>query len=208
MSKIYQKMYLRNKNRSKSVLGGCIHKAILKCCRSGSYLLSFKRGGFTLIELLVVVLIIGILAAVALPQYQTAVLKSRFMSFMPTVRALINAQEVYYLANGEYAFDMSRLDVQIPAGCRVRSDTLAPNEILCGTDWLLDNTSENHTARGFMKVSYCPGKNDSGSNSCPQAADAVLYFYYAQQTEKAGQFECLGRSKRGTSLCKSFEGIL
>ncbi len=165
------------------------------------------KKGFTLIELLVVVLIVGILAAIALPQYQTAVLKSRFMSFMPTVRALINAQEVYYMANGEYAFDMSRLDVKIPADCRARSDVHAPNEILCGMDWLLDNTSGDNTVRGYMKVSYCPGKNDSGSNSCPQAADAVLLFYYARHAEKPGQFECVARSKQGTLLCNTFEGI-
>ena len=206
MGKIYQKMYLRNKNLPKGVLGGFIRTAI-----SDSFYFrppAIKRAGFTLIELLVVVLIIGILAAVALPQYQTAVLKSRFMSFMPTVRALINAQEVYYMANGQYAFDMGQLDVQIPADCHARLDTSAPNETLCGTDWLLDNTGgANRVAQGYMKVSYCPGENASGSNSCPQAADAVLYFYYARHAEKPGQFECVARNKQGTLLCNTFEGI-
>ena len=47
--------------------------------------------GFTLIELLVVVLIIGILAAVAVPQYQLAVDKSKFASNMPLLDSLESA---------------------------------------------------------------------------------------------------------------------
>ena len=73
---------------------------------------------FTLIELLVVVLIIGILAAVALPQYQKAVLKSRVTQVIPLIRAVADAQQVYFLANGTYADSVDELGVDFtcPSG--------------------------------------------------------------------------------------------
>ena len=71
---------------------------------------------FTLIELLVVVLIIGILAAVALPQYQKAVEKSRMTEAVSIVRTLANANKLFYMTNGRWAEhnELDLLDVEIP----------------------------------------------------------------------------------------------
>ncbi|MBO7238567.1 MAG: prepilin-type N-terminal cleavage/methylation domain-containing protein [Elusimicrobiaceae bacterium] len=78
-----------------------------------------NKKAFTLIELLVVVLIIGILSAVALPQYQKAVLKARLYQGIPLVESIYQAQQAYYLANGTFATDFDSLDVSAPLeGCQ------------------------------------------------------------------------------------------
>ena len=72
-----------------------------------------RLGGFTLIELLVVVLIIGILAAIAVPQYTKAVEKARMAEAISTGRSLVNAIKVAQLANGgPVTWDM--LDIEPP----------------------------------------------------------------------------------------------
>jgi len=83
---------------------------------------------FTLIELLVVVLIIGILAAVALPQYQKAVDKTRFMQALTMHKAVYDAQQVFYLTNGRYAGtwgELADLDLPTPASGGGENDTYA-----------------------------------------------------------------------------------
>ena len=75
-----------------------------------------SKKAFTLIELLVVVLIIGILAAVAVPQYQKAVDKARASELFAIVKNLKVQQEVFYLANGHYAADCEELGADLPSG--------------------------------------------------------------------------------------------
>ena len=72
-----------------------------------------RLGGFTLIELLVVVLIIGLLAAIALPQYEKAVEKSRAAEALTNLRALVNAMQVAKMANGSPVQTLDALDIEL-----------------------------------------------------------------------------------------------
>jgi prepilin-type N-terminal cleavage/methylation domain-containing protein len=82
-----------------------------------------NKKGFTLIELLVVVLVIGILAAIAIPQYQTAVAKSRATEALIVGKNMRTALEEYYLINDKYLASFADMTITVPAAetCNARS---------------------------------------------------------------------------------------
>ncbi len=162
-----------------------------------------KNAAFTLIELLVVVLIVGVLAAVAWPQYQTAADKARLMKYMSLGASIRQAQEAYYMANGFYSDGLDDLDISLPAYCQVRTGGGKNNEAVCeGEDFLIDNTSGNFKSSGVLRIMYCPGANSSVGNCSRNGASISFFFTYS---DKPNQILCASSAEsRWTRLCKQF----
>ena len=136
----------------------------------------YPVGGFTLIELLVVVLIIGILAAIALPQYRKAVLKSKYATMKDIVRVVKYAEQRYYMVNGGYTKNFEDLDIDYPLD---NDKNLSSNGIFCSIGWwskpnegiicLITNTSPTlcYSDRFGFTYKYCRVL------SAPESADSI-----------------------------------
>ena len=116
--------------------------------------------GFTLIELLVVVLIIGILAAVAVPQYQKAVEKSRAVQALTLLKTMYMAAEGFYMGNGVWPNQLDDLDLEISWEGNTKWYRSATPEAISNQDWSLQ--LDKHDDRNEMMVGRISGPYQGG----------------------------------------------
>ena len=146
-----------------------------------------KKLGFTLIELLLVVLIIGSLAAVAVPQYQLAVQKTKFMSMVPYVEHMVRQQDIYFMETGSYAQNFEEIPDLIPAGYIFMSSSKS---------WIGNYSS---TPPKFLAL------NKDGVYAEPFGQGACQYSH--TYTAKGGAKKCRTREGVCDRLCVSIGGV-
>ena len=165
-----------------------------------------NKSGFTLIEMLVVVLIIGILAGIALPQYQMAVTKAKVASILPLMRRWKDALAEYKLQHGYFCIDID--------------DTDCPDGSDLGVNWPSDwNGGECGNSIGCGNdYWYCIGSAlDFGVVSCSHDFDDGSSYRVVMYQPDDPNFnelrglvtcECDGEGTQSEKICKALGGKL
>ena len=142
--------------------------------------------GFTLIELLVAVLIIGILAAVAMPQYQLMVDRTHAAKLLPILTQARLAQKRYYLEHGSYATAWDQLDVDFTA------------------------LSKNYTSGGYQFFGPHNSKFILSTNEIQIHPDTTIAYYIAYYYKALDGLKMCRvtnvADKKAIQLCKKLTG--
>lgn len=171
-------------------------------------LFSASAGGFTLIELLVVVLIIGVLASIALPQYEKAVAKAKVAEVLPWFKKIKEGRDLYLMNGGKSnCMDLGRYMAALGIEARTRCfgtnvDGLCENENgWCDSTLYLDDKTTIFNGTGHARYAYKKNRSQATSDF-----DILLLTYSRGYTsdEKTGDLFCRPNTEWGDSMCLQF----
>ena len=158
-----------------------------------------RLGGFTLIELLVVVLIIGILAAMALPQYFKAVERSRMTEAVTLMDSVVKAQRRKFMQTNRYAEGFEGLDVSPKGATGMDYHTKGDPRTGRGGNGFRINLDWS----GFTSGAVSAFREFNG-----RLNDASLqYQYILRRSYQSDNVSCRGLNQAGQELCADFCGI-
>ena len=151
--------------------------------------------GFTLIELLVVVLIIGILAAMAMPQYFKAVERSRMTEADTLLGSIAQAQRRKFLQRNSFTTNYKGLDV-------------SPKDSSGSVYYTKGSPTDGTNGNGFGVSLSGTGFTDGIARATRHADGAPLQYQYRLERYYQGDnVTCVGTNTAGEELCADFCGI-
>ena len=158
-----------------------------------------RLGGFTLIELLVVVLVIGILAAMALPQYFKAVERSRMTEAVTLMDSIVKAQRRKFMQTNHYVGNFEGLDVS-PKGATGRFYFTKgdPRTGAGGNGFRIWMGGGGFTSSSVVAFRVFNGDDNSAS---------LQYQYRLARYYQSDNVTCAGDNQAGRELCADFCGI-
>ncbi|WP_428051558.1 type IV pilin protein [Candidatus Avelusimicrobium faecicola] len=158
-----------------------------------------RLGGFTLIELLVVVLIIGILAAMAMPQYFKAVERSRMTEAVTLMDSIVKAQRRKFMQTNHYAGEFQGLDVSPKGASGAHYYTKGdPQTGAGGNGFDIELTS-----RDFAGSYVAASRVFEGQDEHP----SLQYQYYLLREYQNDNVDCVAINQAGMELCADFCGL-